>query len=336
MTTQTALPPLTDMVAVSGKSGIKPLGYIVWFSVPDRPVGLRHLRKVWISKALDLKVLPDEPRPLYLFKRAMRAQEGKVRHDDGTITETDVKQVLEDHQYCIYQISRVVRDAQKRVVDYPKAMRVVFDKNTVNDPLDFQPLTRETEIKDILPMQEAIESYYDENGKLIDGRKVRTVVREYIRSDPNHADEPGGTVGLRGENLRGKAGGVYFVQAKFKDDLDSLAEALNELHSDGSAYLYMVPLADGTSERELVRRHHVNNTVAEMQEAMAAAANLLRGDRKQNVRADHAAFHFRRLAALRQRAKEYTTLLGEEQEDVEVMAGMLEKQLAKLPDAVKP
>lgn len=327
----TALPPLTDMVAVGGKSGVKALGYIVWFSVPDRPVNLKQLRKAWGFSGLDTKVLPPEPRPLYLFKRAMRAQEGKVRNDDGTITETDVKMVAEDHEWCIYQISRVVRDAEKRIVNYPKAMRVSFEK--AGDTLSFFPLD-ETPLKDVLPMQEAIETYYDENGKVIDGRKVRTVVREFIRDDDDRADQDDGQTGLSGENLRGKGGGVYFVAAKHKNKLDSLAEALNELHSDGSAYLYMVPLADGASERELVRRHHVNNTVREMQEAMAEVAYMLRPDRKQAVRADHAAFHWRRLQALRRRAAEYNALLKDEQDDVTQMAGMLEKQLNKLPGAV--
>jgi hypothetical protein len=322
------------MVAVSGKSGVKPLGYIVWFSVPDKPVRLTHLKKCWaLVGGLDPKVLPPDPRPLYLFKRAMRAQEGKIRNDDGTVTETDVKPISEDHDICDYQISRVTRDTAKRQVDYPKAMRVTFDKHNVNDPLTFSPF-KETPLSDILPMQESIEQYYEQNGKMIDGRKVRTMVREFIRDDDNRADQKDGTTGLSGENLRGKGGGVYFVLEKYKDKLDGLAEALHELHPDGSAYLYMVPLADGASERELVRRHHVNNTVKEMQEAMADVGALLREDRKQAVRSDHAAFHWQRLQALRRRAAEYNALLEEEQEDVTQMSAMLEKQLRKLPGAV--
>lgn len=324
--------PLTGLIAVDQK-GVQPIGYVTWFSVPDRPVKRKHLGRVWVAAGLDEKVLPPEPRPLYLFKRAMRAQEGKVRNDDGTVTETDVKQVAEDSQYCIYQISRVVRDQQRRVVDYPKAMRVIFDKTTVNDPLDFQAL-EETPLKDIIPMREGIETYYDENGELIDGRKVRAIVRDYIKQTSHDAEEPNGTRGLSGTNLRGKGGGVYFVKAEYAEDLEALSTALNDLHKDESAYLYTVPLADGADARELIRRHHVANTVQELKEAMTDVDNLLRSDRKQRIRLDHATWHFERLKTLRQQAKEYADLLGEEQQSIEDEIEILEKKVDRLPGAV--
>jgi hypothetical protein len=325
MTTMTA--PLSGMVAVSGDSDIEPLGYVTWFSVPDRPANLRRLHYEWKLAKLDEKQLPDVPRPLYLFKRACSEQKGKVRHEDGTVTETDVRLVSEDHDLCIYQISRVVRDKAQRVVNYPKAMRVTFDKSIATDPkpYGFEPLD-EVPTGELLPMMEAISDYYDVAGKQIDGRKVRALVRDYLRSDPDPQRE---LPGLSGLNLRGKAGGVYFIAAKHKPVLDSLAQVLTGLYKDGSAYLYTVPLADGASERELVRRHHVNASLEEAKEAMAEVADILR-DRTTPVRADVAQHHWRRLQLLRERGQEYAELLNDEQTEVNDAMDLLKKQLDRL------
>lgn len=316
-----------DVIAVGRKSKLPVLGYLTWFSVPDRPVSIKKLRKEWLLAGLDPQALPEDPRSLYLFKRAMRAQEGKVRTEDGGVIETDVKDVLETGDLCIYQISRVVRDADERQVDYPKAMRVVYNKQA--QEMKFDPLG-EVPRGEILPMMEAIQDYFENNAKMIDGRKVRTVVRNFLKDD---SDEQGGIVGLSGENLRGKGGGVYFIAAKYKDELEALESALDGLYDDGAAYLHSVPLADSASERELVRRHHLNNTKHEIEEAMADVAKLLRSDRKHAVRSDVAAHHWRRLRALQRRAAEYKGLLKDENEDIDQATELLQKQLDKLPGA---
>jgi hypothetical protein len=325
MTSASTLPK--DVIAVGRGSKLSVLGYLTWFSVPDRPVAIKKLRKEWLMAPLDPKCLPPEPRALYLFKRAMREQEGKVRLPDGTVIETDVKDVLEDGDFCIYQISRVVRDADNREVDYPKAMRVIYTKKS--EEMKFDPLG-EVPRKDLLPMMEAISDYFENGAGQVDGRKVRTLVRNFLKDD---SDEQGGVVGLSGENLRGKGGGVYFVAAKYKDELDALELALAGLYEDGAAYLHKVPLADTTSERELIRRHHLNNTKHEIGEAMADVAKLLREDRKHAIRSDVAAHHWRRLRALQRRAAEYKGLLKDENEDIDTATELLQKQLDKLPTA---
>lgn len=322
MTPTSTAPP--DVVAVGRKSKLPVLGYLTWFSVPDRSIPLKKLRKEWLLAGLDPKALPDEPRALYVFQRAMRAQEGKVRQSDNSLVETDVKDVLENGDLCIYQISRVVRDADNRQVDYPKAMRVVYNKAA--GEMKFDPLG-EVDRNELLPMVEAIQDYFEQNAKMIEGRKVRTVVRNFLRDD---SDEQGGVVGLSGENLRGKGGGVYFVAAKYQDELESLETALDGLYDDGGAYLHSVPLADGAGERELVRRHHLNNTKREITEAMADVHKLLREDRKHAVRSDVLAHHWRKLRALQRRAGEYTALLKGEDEDIKAATEILQLQLDKL------
>lgn len=328
--TTTTPKPVSGMVAVSARNKkIKPLGYVVWYSVPDRSVPLRALKRAWFKGGLEGACLPNDPRALYLFKRAVRGQQGRVKHDDGSMTETDVVDVLDGAQHCIYQISRVVRDADRREVDYPKALRVIFDKEA--QEIKFNRLG-DTKLSEVKPMMDEIMDFFEQNTKIVNGHKVRTLVRKYLRED---TDEAGGVFGLSGENLRGKAGGVYFVAARHKDRLDGLAECLQELYGeDGSTYgLYSVPLADGRSEREMIRAHHVANTVKEAQEAIDDVAKLLRQDRVNRVRSDVASHWFRKLQALRRRSAEYDSMLKEEQGDVASIIEMMSKQIGKLPVA---
>ena len=315
---------LQGMVATSQRKGAKILGFIIWFSVPDRPLGLARLKKEWQTAGLDASALPSDPRELFLFKRAMREQEGREVQPNGNIIETDVKDILEDGAQCVYQISRVERDKKNRVVDYPKAMRVTFMKAAQEIKFDALGGVKR---KDLFPMEKAISDYFENNAKMIEGRKVRTLVRQYIK---NETDEKGNTFGLSGENLRGKGGGVYFVAAKHADQVGYLEEALSNLYKDGAAYLHSVPLMSDKGAKELIRQHHVANTIRELEEAITDAGKLIRDDRKHKVRSDIAEFHWRRLRALQRRSAEYATILGEEQEDVTQMQEMLSKQLKKL------
>lgn len=326
---------LRGKVAVAKDSGVKPLGYICWFSVPDEDVSLRRVKNKWGMAGLDIGVLPKDPRAVDAFKRAVRNQQG-IRRDAqaGTVTETVVHDVLENADDVIYQLTRVVRDEAEQVVEYPKAMKVWYSK--VTGELDFRPLKEERpelRIKkvDLLPIMDAIQFDFEQASKKITGAKVRTLVRQYIRET---SDEQSGVVGLSGENLRGKAGGVYFVLARYEEQLESLSEFLDELYTPGRAYMHMVPLADGASERELIRRHHTTNCVTEMEAAIGEVRDLLTADRTspgtRAIRSNVAQHHWNKLQQFRRRAAEYANVLTEEQEELNAHMELLNRQLQKL------
>jgi hypothetical protein len=313
------------MVAVSKDSGITPLGYVVWFSVPDEDVPLRKLRSTWGIAGLEMDCVPTDQKAVNAFKRAVRDQEKRVVNEaDGTVTETDVRDVLENSDEVIYQVSRVVRDLHERVVQYPKALRVYFNKETLD--IQMRPLG-DLPRRDVLPIMEEIQDAYDANAKTVTGAKVRSLVRSYLRSD---RDEGARQYGLSGENLRGKAGGVYFVLARFASELERLGEFLDNVYPDHRAYLYTVPMADGASEREMIRRAHAQNAVAEMEAAMAEAAALIRGDRERAVRENVLKHHWGRLEQAKRRAAMYADALKEEQESVTTHLDLLNRQLRKL------
>jgi len=312
---------IEGVVAVSG-DGITPLGYLTWFSVPDESVSLKAFKRALAMQGLPPSLAPKDTKAINTFKRAMREQEGRKRIED-VIVETDVVQISESADDCVYQISAVVRDLDEKVVDYPKAVRVVFIKST--EEIDFKSLGGVPR-SEVVALMDAIQDYYDKNSSKVTGARVRGVVRNYIRSE---SDETRNIDGLSGENLRGKAGGIYFIPAKHFEQIKALSEMLHELYK-GKAYLHSVPLADSASERELVRRHHVANAKEEMKEAMADARDLLRAERERAPRSDVVANQWSRFRAIQRRAAEYASILGDEQEDIADMTRMLDKQLKKL------
>jgi hypothetical protein len=316
----TAPKSIQGMVAVSDTK-IKPLGYLTWFSVPDEAIGLRKLKASLASNGLPITLAPKDTKAIDTFKRSVRAVEGRKKN--GAITDTEVAPVEETSDLCIYQITRLVRNLDEKVIDFPKAMRVIFDKRT--EQIDFNPLG-DVSRSEVFTMMEEIQDFYDKNASRVTGARVRAVVRNYLKNEP---DEQRGIDGLSGENMRGKAGGIYFVPAVHQEQVEALSAMLQEAYH-GRAYLHAVPLADGKSEREMVRAHHVANTREEMMEAIRETKRLLDPNRDRAPRSDVVAMHWAHFHALKRRAARYTQLLSDEAEEITDMSQIMQAQLNKL------
>jgi hypothetical protein len=314
--------PLGGLIAVSENSKVKALGYLTWFSIPDESVGLRKLKAALASVGLPASLAPKDTKAVKVFQRALREQEGRHR-TNGHVIETTVAKVDETTEDMVYQVSRITRDLDDRVVDYLKAVRVIFNKRT--EEVRFNIL-REVPQSVVGEITESIQEYIDKNASKISGARVRTVVRRYLRDTP---DEQRGLEGLSGENLRGRSGGIYFVPAKHLDELKALQEALDDIYG-GRGYLHAVPLADGKSERELVRRHHVANAKQEITEAINDVRGLLSADRDRAPRTDSVAFQWNKYHALLRRSAEYAEVLEDAQEEIEDLSDVLKTQLGKL------
>lgn len=320
-TTPTSPAPLAGLIA-TGKAGKGTLGYLTWFSVPDEPISLRRLKQVLMIHGLPPSLAPKDQKAINTYKRTMRAQEGRHR-ENGIVRETDVRLVVETPEDCVHQISTIARDYDERVVDHPKALRVVFNKTT--EDINFNPL-KGIPRSEVIPMMEAIQDFYDKNATKVTGARVRGITRNYLRGEP---DESRGVEGLSGENLRGKGGGIYFIPARNVDQLTALAEALDEMYH-GRAYLHAIPMADSATEREIIRRHHIANARSEMKESMARIKGLLSADRERAVRSDVVANEWAQFRALQRRAAAYSSILKDEQDEIEDMAAILKRQLDKL------
>lgn len=316
---------LKGAVAVGLDSDIKPLGYVTWFSIPDENVKLSRLKRMLGVHGLPTELAPKDTKALNVFKRAMREQDGRHR-ENGHIRENTVAQVTENPAECVYQVTSLLRNLDEQVIDYAKAFRAVFDKRT--EQLSFRPLAGANK-REVQAVVTQIQDWYDANGASVTGAKVRGIVRGYLSNQP---DDERGIYGLSGENLRGKGGAIYFIPAKYRDELEWLSEMLGELYSGGRAYVHFIPMADGASERELVRRHHTANTRQEMAEAITATKALIAADRERGLRTNVIAHHRANYRQLQRRTKEYAELLRDEQDEIVSMSDMLGKQLDRLLD----
>jgi hypothetical protein len=112
-----------------------------------------------------------------------------------------------------------------------------------------------------MDMMESIQEFYDKNSTKVTGARVRTVVRGYLRNEP---DEQRNVEGLSGENLRGRAGGIYFIPERPRRRVGGAVQHARGA-VPGKAYLHAVPMADSKTEREIIRAHHVANTRQEIE-----------------------------------------------------------------------
>jgi hypothetical protein len=317
------LPALKDLMAVEETGQLKAVGFLVWFSVPDEPVALRTLKKQLVLAGLPVDLAPKDTKAVNTFKRAMREQDGRHR-ENGHLRENVVKPVIETADDCVYQLSTTVRNLEDQIIEYPKAMRVIFTKR--DDEIHFNILG-EVKRSELNPIVGEIEDYYEKNQSKITGAKVRTIVRNYLKNTP---DEERDIQGLGGENLRGKAGGIYFVPAKHKDELEAMAEMLEALYSGGRAYLHMIPMADTASTREIIRRHHQANSIEELKEAIKEVSDLTGPHRERSARSDVIANKFAQYHAIMRRTSEYAQILDEDMAESEMLAEQLKKKLDRL------
>jgi hypothetical protein len=320
--TRTRLPSMKDLIAVDSTGQLKAVGFVTWFSVPDVPVALRSLRKQLIAHGLPKELAPKDTKAVNAFKRVMAEHDGR-RRENGHIRENVVKMVEETPRHVVYQVSTTVRNLDEQIIDFPKALRVIFTKG--DEEIRFNKLP-EVPSRDVAPIMETIEAEYEKNVSKVTGAKVRTIVRNYLSSTP---DEERGIEGLSGENLRERAGGIYFVPARHQDELTQLGEMLDELYH-GKAFLHMLPMADTASAREIIRRHHKANALDDVKQLLKDADKLSGPDRERTARSDAVGNKFAQYHQLQRRLAEYRDILGEDIEEALELSSSLKKKLDRL------
>jgi hypothetical protein len=328
MATSTSPRSMQGAVAVSADADVKPLGFITWFSVPDEQVSLRTLKRQLILHGLPRELAPKDAKALHAFQRGVVALDGKHRYtdQDGTerIREATVDMVAQTPEDIVYQVALTVRDLEERIVEYPKALRVIFNKQT--EEIKFNSLGEVRQRRELFSIQEYITRFVESNASKVTGARVRAVVRNFLQNEP---DEERGIQGLSGENLRGRAGGVYFIPPQHRTLLEQLAEMLDSLYKR-KAYLHFVPMADGASERQIIARHHLGNAVEELEEAIAEVRALGDPSRDRKPRSDAVAAAWAKYHAILRRTQKYERILEDSQDDIESKARILKGALDKL------
>src|SRR5205085_4934776 len=127
--------------------------------------------------------------------------------------EIKVDEVLNADAECVYQITRMVRDRDRKVIEHPKAMKLTFDKlgqrtGANTDPIsaDLYEHTHEDALRGL---EDKIRVGYQFNLTTTPGARVRAAVRNTLTE-------------IHATKLRGASGGAYFV----KRDRYPVVEAL--------------------------------------------------------------------------------------------------------------
>lgn len=299
----------SNLIAVK-EDGDQVMGYVGWFSVPDRFVEASKLGRAWASQALPTHMIPQNRKAVDTFKNACRSIETR-RQGSNRVTEVKVDQVDETHQDCVYQVTYMVRDTAQRQIEHPKGMRVTFDKS--NDQISFDPLNKK--YASSLPhLESAIQDHFDANSEKVPGSKVRNAVRALLD-----------TIGA--VNLRKKSGGVYFIPKTGRSELDGLAKVLDFLYSD-DAELHLIPCANDKYQQDMVARHFELEVSSEIDETIARVIEKLTSSRK--MRHDAVGNLFARRKELGDLRTKYAGLVNDDIATVEEKLRLLDQQLQAL------
>lgn len=312
------------MTAVSEDFGGELLGRLATFTLPDEGINGAKAVRIWHKHGLDVNMLPNVRQPAHVFQSACRSVETRKR-DNGHSIEIKVDEVLNDSKECIYQITRMVRNKAEKLIDHPKAMRVNFDKTLGTITVDALE-----DYKALRGLEDAIREHYEKNAKKIPGQKVRNAVRDTL-------------LHIGAQNLRRKAGGLYFVPREYRAGeqgeeaatlpvLDGMKGALTDMYGERADF-YVIPVASDEDMKTMVRKHFVINVAEQASELTLKALNRVRqgkGDR--GVRSDLLANLINDRRRLGTAIRDYKSLVGDEMKDLEANVKDLDDALAKLQD----
>jgi len=304
----------TNLIAVKD-DGDHVMGFISWFTVPDRFVPTSKLGRAWASKSLPMHLVPSVRKSVDTFKNACRSVETRRRTGGSRTTEIKVDQVEETYDECVYQVTRMVRDHSQRVIDHPKALRVTFDKHM--DIIGFDELTKRGG-PDLDAIRTAIQDNFDANSDSVPGSKVRAAIRGLLEHN-------------NGINLRKKAGGVYFVPKEGKDDLVSLTAVLDFLYGN-DADLHLIPVANDDYQKQMVQRNFEISIGQQIAEASSLVADKLVSSRK--MRSDAVGNLIVQRKQLGETLATYQALVSDDLATTTEQLRLYDEQLKKLMEKV--
>lgn len=312
-----------NVVAVS-EGALDPkhfLGRLATYTLPDEPINGSKLVRSWHKHGLDVNDLPDSRQPAHIFQSACRSVETRTRNN-GSSVEIKVDEVLNNSAECVYQITRMVRDKAEKLIEHPKAMRLTFDKALGTITVDALE-----DYKNQRGLEDAIRSHFDKNAKKIPGQKIRNAVRDTLLQ-------------VGAQNLRRKAGGLYFVPATYtvndevkesKPILDGLAGVLEDLYGDEKADFYTIPLVNDEGQRAMVRKHFVINVNERAADLMEKALNRVRaGKSERGVRSDLIANMVNERRRIQSDVEKFRKLVGDEFKDLRANLKDLDSAISDL------
>lgn len=313
---------LGNVKAVGDVDGLPEIGKLVTYSMTDDPRSGTKLVRTWAKHGLDVNDLPDQRQGFHIFQSACRSVE--TRRKNGKGVEVKVDEVMHDANECVYQITHMVRDVGERTIEHPKAMTVAFDK-----ALD-SITVRELEDYDTLRgLEERIREHYAKNAKSIPGQKIRNAVRDTLLK-------------IGAQNMRRKAGGLYFVPAQYRvagangraelkptaPILEGLQGVLEDLYGERGDF-WTIPLIRDDAAEKMIAKHFAINVQEKSRDLMEKALQRVRqGKGERGVRSDL-------LANLYNERRRIVGAVAQFEEIVSLEKDTIEKNLRDLDNALE-
>lgn len=249
------------------------LGWLVSHTNPDRPVKGTKFLRAWANQGLNVDWLPEARQPVHVFQKACASVRG--RRDNGSKVVIRADEVENEKGRCSYQITRAVWDRGVVEINHEKEMCLQFDiatsEITMRELADFDPGLAE--------LADQVREHFEAHGTSIPGEKVRKAIRNTL-------------LRIGAQNLRGKAGGLYFVPTSWRPNgadvvtrplLQGLKGVLKDLYGEDADF-YMWPLANVEGERAMVRKHFVANSSKELEALTLKAVERVRSGKGRGVR----------------------------------------------------
>jgi hypothetical protein len=163
-------------------------------------------------------------------------------------------------------------------------------------------------------------------------RLVRGAVRELLQS-------------LGAQNLRRKAGGVYFVPAEYLPPhgngsrkkqptgplLDGIQGALADLYGDRADF-YTIPLVNDEDARAMVAKHFTINVTEQSKELVTKVVNRVRAGKGRTVRADLVANLWNERRKIAGAVDDFTALVDFERAELDANLRDIDKAIGELQE----
>lgn len=311
-------------------------GRYFWYSIPQQSLSLARVKRAFKEAGLDESILPDTRRGEHIMMEACSSVE-RVEQN-GRRIEIHADQVDRTSDFLIYQITRHVQDKQNRVIEHPKALRVLYGFDS--GKLSFEALGGAT-TEEVQFLIDEIQDYFDTHGTKLSGHNFRTILRHYVE-------------GAGAENMRGQSGGVYFMLRETK--LPSSSK-LRDFHGDsinGAEFIaavktaltgiygrapefHEIPCINDEGQREFLKRKFLENCSEDLKAYRDECLELVRstqlapedGGRKRGFRSDKREGMIERRQDMNLRREQFAAVLGDTLGELDRDMELADKALAK-------
>lgn len=322
----------THLVAVTPGGDITEdqlAGYYMWFTIPEAMLSLSKVRKSWKEAGLDVERLPKARRAEHVAQEAIRQVQRVV--SNGHREEIRVEQVDRNRNYLIYQVTRHVQDKENRVIEHPKALRVIFVFD--DESLEFEPLDGASH-DEVQHLIDEIQANYDANSTKMPGRKLRTHLRHYIEAAGAEAMRDSVYFMAKHNKIR-PSSKLYAHHGASIDGgelLESFAQMLQLVYGrHGGSDFHVLPCINDEGQRAYLARKFQENLVEDMKafrdECMELVAD--KDKRTRGFRADLRDRLIDQAQAFEERREKFTDLLGTTMTDLDRDMSLAKKALSK-------